>query len=64
MLSLNALRVNIRDGVAVVKKSVYVALVLGLDGQKERGETTFRSGCGIEQNEEHRTFGSRSGWGV
>jgi transposase-like protein len=42
---LDALRVNIRDGGAVVKKSVYFALAIGLDGQKEL------LGMWIEQNE-------------
>jgi transposase-like protein len=31
----DALRVNIRDGGTVVKKSVYIALSVRLDGQKE-----------------------------
>jgi transposase-like protein len=31
----DALRVHIRDGAMVVKKSVYVALAIRLDGQKE-----------------------------
>jgi transposase-like protein len=35
VLFLDALRVNIRNGAAVVKKSVYLALVIGLDGHKE-----------------------------
>jgi transposase-like protein len=35
VLFLDALRVNIRDGSTVVKKSVYVALATRLDGQKE-----------------------------
>jgi transposase-like protein len=46
VLFLDALRVNIRDGAAVVKKSVYLALAIRLDGQKELGETKFRTGCG------------------
>jgi transposase-like protein len=35
VLFLDALRVNIRDGATVVKKSVYLALAIRLDGQKE-----------------------------
>jgi transposase-like protein len=35
VLFLDALRVNIREGAAVVKKSVYLALAIRLDGQKE-----------------------------
>jgi transposase-like protein len=35
VLFLDALRMNIREGLAVVKKSVYVALAIRLDGQKE-----------------------------
>ena len=35
LLFLEALRVNIRNGGAVVKKSVYVALAIRLEGQKE-----------------------------
>ena len=42
---LDALRVNIRDGGVVVKKSVYLALAIRLDGQKEL------LGLWIEQNE-------------
>ena len=42
---LDALRVNIRDGGVVVKKSVYLALGIRLDGQKEL------LGLWIEQNE-------------
>jgi transposase-like protein len=42
---LDALRVNIRDGGSVVKKSVYLALAIRLDGQKEL------LGLWIEQNE-------------
>jgi transposase-like protein len=42
---LDALRVNIRDGGAVIKKSVYLALAIRMDGQKEL------SGLWIEQNE-------------
>ncbi|GMO53179.1 MAG: IS256-like element ISSod18 family transposase [Treponemataceae bacterium] len=42
---LDALRVNIRDGGAAVKKSVYLALAIRLDGQKEL------LGLRIEQNE-------------
>jgi transposase-like protein len=45
VLFLDALRVNIRDGAAVVKKSVYLALAIRLDGQKEL------LGLWIEQNE-------------
>jgi transposase-like protein len=45
VLFLDALRVNIRDGGAVVKKSVYLALAIRLDGQKEL------LGLWIEQNE-------------
>jgi transposase-like protein len=41
---LDALRVNIREGSTVVKKSVYLALAIRLDGQKEL------SGMWIEQN--------------
>jgi transposase-like protein len=35
VLFLDALRVNIREGSTVVKKSVYLALAIWLDGQKE-----------------------------
>jgi transposase-like protein len=35
VLFLDALRVNIRDGSTAVKKSVYLALAIRLDGQKE-----------------------------
>jgi transposase-like protein len=45
VLFLDALRVSIRDGGAVVKKSVYLALAIRLDGQKEL------LGLWIEQNE-------------
>jgi transposase-like protein len=45
VLFLDALRVNIRDGSTVVKKSVYLALAIRLDGQKEL------LGLWIEQNE-------------
>ncbi|MHB9294281.1 hypothetical protein Holit_03407 [Hollandina sp. SP2] len=38
VLFLDALRVNIRDRAAVVKKSLYVALILRLDGQNEGGQ--------------------------
>jgi transposase-like protein len=41
---LDALRVTIRDGATVVKKSVYLALAIRLDGQKEL------LGLWIEQN--------------
>jgi transposase-like protein len=46
VLFLDALRVNIRDGATMVKKSVYLALAIRLDGQKELGETKFRPGGG------------------
>jgi transposase-like protein len=42
---LDALRVNIRDGGTVVKKSIYSALAIRMDGQKEL------LGLWIEQNE-------------
>jgi transposase-like protein len=45
VLFLDALRVNIRDGSVVVKKSVYLVLAIRLDGQKEL------LGLWIEQNE-------------
>jgi transposase-like protein len=45
VLFLDALRVNIRDGGTVVKKSVYLALAIRLDGQKDL------LGLWIEQNE-------------
>jgi transposase-like protein len=45
VLFLDALRVNIREGPTVVKKSVYLALAIRLDGQKEL------LGLWIEQNE-------------
>jgi transposase-like protein len=41
--------VNIRDGSIVDKKSVYLALAVRLDGQKELGETKFRPGCGLSK---------------
>jgi transposase-like protein len=34
-LFLDALRVNIREGSTEIKKSVYLALAIRLDGQKE-----------------------------
>jgi transposase-like protein len=46
VLFLDALRVNIWDGGTVVKKSVYLALAIRLDGQKEL------LGLWIEQTEE------------
>jgi transposase-like protein len=61
VLFLDALRVNIRDGSTAVKKSVYVALAIRLDGQKELGETKFRAGCGSGKTRGRRTVGSRSG---
>ena len=45
VLFLDALRVNIRDSGTVVKKSVYLALAIRLDGKKEL------LGLWIEQNE-------------
>jgi transposase-like protein len=45
VLFLDALRVNIRDGAAVVKKSVYLALAVRSGGRKEL------LGLWIEQNE-------------
>jgi transposase-like protein len=45
VLFLDALRVNIREGSTVVKKSVYLALAIRLDGQKEL------LGLWIEKNE-------------
>ncbi|MDR0597819.1 MAG: IS256 family transposase [Treponema sp.] len=45
VLFLDALRVNIREGGRVVKKSVYLALAIRMDGQKEL------LGLWIEQNE-------------
>jgi transposase-like protein len=45
VLFLDALKVNIRDEGHVIKKSVYLALAIGLDGQKEV------LGLWIEQNE-------------
>jgi transposase-like protein len=51
VLFLDALRVTIRDGAAVVKKSVYLALALRLDGQKEL------LGLGL-----NKTKGPNSGW--
>jgi transposase-like protein len=45
VLFLDALRVNIRDGTTVVKKSVYLALAIRIDGRKEL------LGLWIEQNE-------------
>jgi transposase-like protein len=45
VLFLDALRVNIRDGATVVKKAVYLALAIRIDGQKEL------LGLWIEQNE-------------
>jgi transposase-like protein len=45
VLFLDALRVNIREGGVVVKKSVYLALAIRIDGQKEL------LGLWIEQNE-------------
>ena len=45
VLFLDALKVNIRDGGTVVKKSIYLALAIRLDGHKEL------LGLWIEQNE-------------
>jgi hypothetical protein len=56
---LDALRVNIRDGGTVVKKSVYLALAIRMDGQKELGETKFRTGCGLNKTR-GRSFGRAS----
>jgi transposase-like protein len=52
VLFLDAPGVNIRDGSTVVKKSVYLALAIRLDGQKELGETKFRAGCGLSKTGE------------
>jgi transposase-like protein len=46
VLFMDALGVNIRDEGHVSKKAVYLALAVGMDGQKELGETPFRTGCG------------------
>jgi transposase-like protein len=56
VLFLDALRANIRDGGAAVKKSVCLALAIRLDGQKEL------LGLWIEQNEGASDFSPRSGW--
>jgi transposase-like protein len=48
----DALRVNIREGAAAVKKSVYLALAIRLDGQKGHGETKVRTGCGLSKTKE------------
>jgi transposase-like protein len=56
-LFLDAPRVNIRDGSTAVKKSAHLALAIGLDGQKELGETKFRTGRGLSE-----TRGPNSGW--
>jgi transposase-like protein len=45
VLFFDALRVNIREGAQVVKKSVYLALAIRIDGQKEL------LGMWVEQNE-------------
>ena len=45
VLFFDALRINVRDGATVVKKAVYLALAIRLDGQKEL------LGMWIEQNE-------------
>ncbi|GHU90794.1 hypothetical protein FACS189476_11140 [Spirochaetia bacterium] len=45
VLFFDALRINVREGPQVVKKSVYLALAIRLDGQKEL------LGMWIEQNE-------------
>jgi transposase-like protein len=58
VIFFDALRVNIRDGGHVCKKAIYLALAIRLDGQKELGETKFRTACG--------SSGMRvksSGWG-
>jgi transposase-like protein len=47
VMFFDALRVNIRDEGHVSKKSVYLALSIRLDGQKELGETKFRTACGL-----------------
>ena len=46
VIFFDALRVNIRDEGHVSKKAVYLALSIRLDGQKELGETKFRTVCG------------------
>jgi transposase-like protein len=51
VLFLDALRVNIRGGAAVVKKSVYLALTIRLDGQK-----------GFRFRGLSKTKGPSSGW--
>jgi transposase-like protein len=43
---LDALRINIREDSRVVKKAVYLALAIRMNGQKELGETRFLTGCG------------------
>jgi putative transposase len=55
VLFLDALRVNIRDGGTVIKKSVYLVLAIRLDGQKERGETKFRMGGGSNKTRERNS---------
>jgi hypothetical protein len=53
---LDALRVNIRDEGTVVKKSVYLAPAIRMDGQKELGGTKFRMGCGSSKTRGRRTL--------
>ncbi|GHV53007.1 hypothetical protein AGMMS49579_11100 [Spirochaetia bacterium] len=59
VLFFDALRINVREGPQVVKKSVYLALAIRLDGQKEL------LGMWIEQNEgaKCRNFVS-DGWAL
>jgi transposase-like protein len=60
VLFLDALRVNIREGSTVVKKSVYLALAIRLDGQKELLGRGLKSD-GSSTTRGRRTFGSRFG---
>ena len=50
-----ALRTNTREEGHVVKKSVYLALAIGLDDQKEVANLKFE-GCGKSKTKAHRTL--------
>ena len=63
VLFLDALRVNIRDGGMVVKKSVYLAPAIRIDGQKELLGRGLKVRW-IEQNEGASDLSPRSGWGL
>jgi transposase-like protein len=57
VIFFDALRVNIRDEGHIIKKAIYLALAIRLDGQKEL------LGMWIERNEGSSDYSPRSGWG-